>query len=494
MRSPVRLWKNRPSRNSWFRIIISVPLSVCATLCSMGVVALTPGPAGASVGFSTPPPVWSVTRSPNPSPSTPIKRHTLSGLACTSASSCVAVGSYFKSHTSQTLVESWSGSAGKWNVISSPDPGTDNQLNAVSCTSSTNCIAVGEYNNGTNVQTLAMLWNGAAWSTVASPNQPGDDNTLDGVSCTGPSSCTAVGEYGPSDGNSQTLAESWNGTAWSIVASPNPAVDSVLDAVSCGGPNNCDAVGDYTDQSQPDQNLVESWDGTEWSIVVSPDVGTGDDSLLGVFCLSPNNCTAVGWYTGTSEQGWPDTLIESWNGAEWSVVPSQDPNFQDSLTSVSCTSTTSCVAVGNYYSTSNGGSTESLIESWDGSSWSDSVSPPSNNLTYLNGVSCTGIDNCVGVGYSFVYPDTTKTLVETNLVAISNFSPTYGPPGTAITIHGANLEEATGVAFNGVAASNITKDKPEEIVVEVPTGATSGKIEVTTSQGTATSRATFTVK
>jgi hypothetical protein len=98
------------------------------------------------------------------------------------------------------------------------------------------------------------------------------------------------------------------------------------------------------------------------------------------------------------------------------------------------------------------------------------------------------------VGYSFVFPDATKTLVETNLVAISSFSPPYGAPGTVVTIHGANLEDATGVTFNGVAATMITKDKPKRMFVEVPAGATSGKIEVTTSQGTATSRATFTVK
>jgi len=494
MRRLVGLWKDQPSTKNRFRTIISVLLVACATVCSMAAVAFAQGPAAAAVETSPPIPLWSVTRSPNPSPSTSIRRNTLLGVACMSASSCVAVGSYDKAHTGQTLVESWSGSGGKWTVISSPDAGTDNQLNAVSCTSSTNCIAVGDYNNGTNEQTLALSWNGTAWSTVASPNQAGSDNALDGVSCTGPSSCTAVGEYGPSGGNSQTLVEAWDGTEWSIVASPNPAVDSILDAVSCGGPNNCQAVGYYTDQSQPYQNLVESWDGIEWSIVASPVVGTGDNSLLGVSCISPTNCTAVGSYTGTSEQGWPDTLVESWDGTAWSVVPSQDPNFDDSLTAVSCTNTTSCVAVGDYYGTSNGGSPDTLIESWDGSAWSDSLSPPSNNWTYLNGVSCTGTSNCVGVGYSFVFPDATKTLVETNLVAISSFSPPYGAPGTVVTIHGANLEDATGVTFNGVAATMITKDKPKRMFVEVPAGATSGKIEVTTSQGTATSRATFTVK
>src|SRR2546427_1653613 len=46
-----------------------------------------------------------------------------------------------------------------------------------------------------------------------------------------------------------------------------------------------------------------------WSIVSSPNVGTGNNYLFGVSCLTSNSCTAVGSYNGGAQ-----VLIESWNG------------------------------------------------------------------------------------------------------------------------------------------------------------------------------------
>jgi hypothetical protein len=70
--------------------------------------------------------------------------------------------------------------------------------------------------------------------------------------------------------------------------------------------------------------------------------------------------------------------------------------------------------------------------------------------------------------------------------------PSSGTVGTAIVIIGENFTGATGVAFNGVAAS-FTVNSPTQISATVPAGATSGPIAVTTPGGTAQSAASFTV-
>jgi hypothetical protein len=62
-----------------------------------------------------------------------------------------------------------------------------------------------------------------------------------------------------------------------------------------------------------------------------------------------------------------------------------------------------------------------------------------------------------------------------------------------VTIKGTNLANATSVTFNGVAATTIKKDTATKIKVKVPTAATTGKIEVTTGAGTATSTTKFKV-
>jgi plastocyanin len=76
--------------------------------------------------------------------------------------------------------------------------------------------------------------------------------------------------------------------------------------------------------------------------------------------------------------------------------------------------------------------------------------------------------------------------------AVSKFTPTSGRAGIKVTITGHNLAHATSVKFNGTSAV-ISSDSTTRIVVKVPVGATTGKIAITTSSGTATSAKVFTV-
>jgi len=75
---------------------------------------------------------------------------------------------------------------------------------------------------------------------------------------------------------------------------------------------------------------------------------------------------------------------------------------------------------------------------------------------------------------------------------ISGFSPPSGPVGTSIVISGESFTGATSVTFGGVNA-RFTVDSYNQITADVPVGAKTGKIGVTTPGGTATSAGTFTV-
>jgi hypothetical protein len=74
---------------------------------------------------------------------------------------------------------------------------------------------------------------------------------------------------------------------------------------------------------------------------------------------------------------------------------------------------------------------------------------------------------------------------------ITKLNPAKGTPGTAVTITGTNLLRAK-VSFAGTSAV-ITADTATKITTVVPTGAASGTVAVSTSWGTATSPAPFTV-
>ncbi|MGA7907024.1 MAG: IPT/TIG domain-containing protein, partial [Candidatus Sulfotelmatobacter sp.] len=73
-----------------------------------------------------------------------------------------------------------------------------------------------------------------------------------------------------------------------------------------------------------------------------------------------------------------------------------------------------------------------------------------------------------------------------------SFSPPAGPVGTTVTITGAGLTQASKVTFNGTSAA-FTVNSDAQVTATVPTGATTGKIGVTTKGGTATSTTTFTI-
>lgn len=76
---------------------------------------------------------------------------------------------------------------------------------------------------------------------------------------------------------------------------------------------------------------------------------------------------------------------------------------------------------------------------------------------------------------------------------IQNFTPSSGKAGDHVTISGTNLSgTSTVVKFNGVQGT-VNSGNSTSIDVTVPQGATSGKITVTTTGGTATSSSDFTI-
>ena len=128
-------------------------------------------------------------------------------------------------------------------------------LTGVSCSSTTNCVAVGySINRLDSPSAFAESWNGKVWSAENLPTPPGGAEVYD-VGCSSSDACVAVG--GRSDG---TLAEGWNGNAWTVEKTANPTgsqSSGYLDGVSCS-PSACTAVGYYTDTAGNALTLVES--------------------------------------------------------------------------------------------------------------------------------------------------------------------------------------------------------------------------------------------
>ena len=76
-------------------------------------------------------------------------------------------------------------------------------------------------------------------------------------------------------------------------------------------------------------------------------------------------------------------------------------------------------------------------------------------------------------------------------IKIGYVSPATGPRGTRIIITGANFDAGSTVRFNGVTADNVFVAGATQIQADVPAGATTGVISVTSSGMTANSAALF---
>jgi hypothetical protein len=324
----------------------------------------------------------------------------LKGVSCASATACSAVGNGYG--TGLTLAERWNGAS--WAVQATPNPtgATFATLSAVSCPSERACTAVGSYTSSTGqTMPLAERFNGTSWEIQATPTPTGATSaTLSGVSCTAARACTAVG-YAGSASQATMLAERWNGTSWEIQATPTPAggTDATLSAVSCTTATGCTAVGNYfissIGQTVP---FAERSNGAKWVVQTTPDLGHMSAGLFtAVSCVSARACIGSGGvdYGG----GVTIPLTERWNGTSWAVIQSR-PESGAVLYGVSCTSETTCTAVGIYDVFSVSGQVATIAERWDGTSWSIQPTADPTGSTYptLYGVSCMSAKTCTAVG------------------------------------------------------------------------------------------------
>ena len=139
-------------------------------------------------------------------------------------------------------------------------------------------------------------------------------------------------------------------STWSMVPSPNAGSSSshnTLNGVSCVTSSFCMAAGSYVSSGAIPQTLAERWNGTAWSIVASPNTSATQRNLLtSVSCITSSFCVAAGYASnGPANQ----TLVEQWNGTAWSIVASPDTSasLNDDLYGVSCVTTSFCQAVGD---------------------------------------------------------------------------------------------------------------------------------------------------
>jgi hypothetical protein len=278
------------------------------------------------------------------------------------------------------LIKHWDGTS--WTVVPRP-PLRLSRLSGVSALSPRDAWAVGAYAGWHKrkppgkppccayftSKTFVLHWNGSAWERVRSPNPSFANSSgttrqdyLFGVTAVSPRSVWAVGTYWLNAQRGrrsyQTLVLHWNGRRWKHVPSPSPGGlrhSDELYSVSSAGPNRVWAVGAYQNRQGHEVPLTERWNGKSWSVVPAPaaDPHTGFQALWGVSAYAKDDVWAVGWYlhyldaTDTNYVELP--LVEHWDGSSWTISPSPNSDYSDTLHGVAAVSQGDVWAVGAYY-------------------------------------------------------------------------------------------------------------------------------------------------
>jgi hypothetical protein len=213
--------------------------------------------------------------------------------------------------------------------------------------------------------------------------------------------------------NSRTAAsaDQMATTGWSLESSSGPSeakFDTFLD-VSCAAAASCVSVGQYVDKTGKTLVAAQKWNGSTWSLA-TPTAPTGLWSALkGVTCTTTTSCMAVGTLQETGGAYRP--LAMQWNGSTWSqtAAPAGPGGYNSYFNDVACTAANSCDAVGYSVPSSGAEIIKPLVSHWNGSAWAikTSANPttpggePSQEDNRLESVSCASPTVCMAVGHHY---------------------------------------------------------------------------------------------
>lgn len=210
-----------------------------------------------------------------------------------------------------------------------------------------------------------------SWQKLISPNVSGAteiNNELLGVAAISANNAWAVGWSQDPNGPQyvkRTLIQHFNGSTWDIVNSLNPPGDTFtqLFSVSAASANDVWAVGSTQNGTLPSRTLIQHWDGAQWSIVSSPNPDKQFNEVRGVAAISANDVWAVGFRGGTKTETPIETFILHWNGSAWSQVASPNiPSGANQLFGITAIATNDIWAVGSVAGAP-------LALHWNGSTW-----------------------------------------------------------------------------------------------------------------------------
>ena len=198
------------------------------------------------------------------------------------------------------------------------------ELSSISCSSATNCVAVGSQSETFSSQATFVAENGGTWGTPTVLSNPNDSTNpaeiLTSISCVSIGNCVAAGNWVDSQGNvyAETYTES-SGVWGSAVdlGQPSKLGNPFVDDISCVTTvSTCTIVGALNDNMGHLHAATAQMTGSHWGQLAPAGIPAGavsDHELLGVSCATGVQCTAVGYYNLNTVTGGTDAMAATWS-------------------------------------------------------------------------------------------------------------------------------------------------------------------------------------
>lgn len=345
------------------------------------------------------------------------------------------------------------------------------QLQALSCSSTGNCSAVGGYDDGLgDSQGLLATESRGRWQRAVEAQAPAgaavepfklsEGGGLADISCPATGECAAVGRYLDNHRTDHGVMFSEVHGKWragvrlqpptNAIKPPKPkssAVDVLgLAAVSCSAIGECVAVGNYESNAEVWEPMIVVEHHGRWARAIQAPLPAGapiegqNAVLLSVTCNNAGRCSAAGEYVDAS--GHQQTLLISGSANSWSAAPApsppsdanSDPNIIPS--SIACAAAGECAAVGTYVNPLR--NSLGLLLNEAGGHWATGTGAklPANaapastvgdQTVVLSSVACPLAGSCTAVGWYFDNDENGQGLLVTQ-------SANVWQPGVEVTL------------------------------------------------------------
>ncbi len=307
----------------------------------------------------------------------------LSGVACPTSTTCVAVGST-QSATNGLIVPIDNGVPG----TAQSDTGTKD-LTAIACPSATTCVALGSNSSGGDVVVTITV---GTPDTFATSTPAAGVVQWYGIACPTATECEAVAH----SASGFVIVPITNGTPGTGVVAITGSY-SALSGITCISSTTCEAVGTFEiNDSSFVGAIVPIVNGVPGAVQQVPNIG----DLNNIACSTAASCEAVGCTNGPVQGEFTDEAVSIALGATDSIGAPWPVQVVEGAPAVACATSASCALVDTNVLVNSGLTTQGIETPLvDGFPGETQAAPSSNGMA---GVACPSTSTCIGVGYQTV--------------------------------------------------------------------------------------------